>query len=88
MRVHKNGQVSYLNTQIRGFACDPPSNVKTSEDTVPFGTLPRGVDFKRLTKIELHHEVLEDQSSLELAIEAANNRNGRVSDLRWRVNDE
>ena len=64
--------MSHLNTQIRGFACYLPPNVKTSEDTVPFGTLPRGIDFKRLTKIDSHHEALDDQGSLELAIEAAN----------------
>ena len=64
--------MSHLNTQIRGFACYLPPNLKTSEETVPFGTLPRGIDFKRLTKIDSHYEALEDQGSLELAIEAAN----------------
>ena len=61
-----------LYTQISGFACYLPPNLKRSEDTNPFGTLPRGIDFKRLTKIESHHEVLEGQGSLELAIEASN----------------
>ena len=61
-----------LYTQISGFACYLPPNLKRSEDTIPFGTLPRGIDFKRLTKIESHHEVLEGQGSLELAIEASN----------------
>ena len=61
-----------LYTQIRGFACYLPPNIKTSDDTVPFGTLPRGIDFKRLTKIDSHHEVLEGQGGLELAVEAAN----------------
>ena len=61
-----------LYTQISGFACYLPPNLKRSEDTIPFGTLPRGIDFKRLTKIESHHEVLEGQGSLELAVEAAN----------------
>ena len=61
-----------LNTQITGFACYLPPNIKKSEETIPFGTLPRGVDFKRLTRIESHHEVLEGQGSLELAVEAAN----------------
>ena len=64
--------VSDLNTQISGFACYLPPNIKKSEDTIPFGTLPRGIDFKRLTKIESHHEVLDGQGSLELAVEAAN----------------
>ena len=59
-------------TQISGFACYLQPNLKRSEDTIPFGTLPRGIDFKRLTKIESHHEVLEGQGSLELAIEASN----------------
>ena len=61
-----------LYTQISGFACYLPPNLKRSEDTIPFGTLPRGIDFKRLTKIESHHEVLEGQGSLELAVEASN----------------
>ena len=64
--------VSDLNTQISGFACYLPPNIKKSEDIIPFGTLPRGIDFKRLTKIESHHEVLDGQGSLELAVEAAN----------------
>tara|TARA_B100000927_G_scaffold13359_1_gene10577 strand:- start:1800 stop:2879 length:1080 start_codon:yes stop_codon:yes gene_type:complete len=65
-------KVNGLNTQISGFACYLPPNLKTSEETIPFGTLPRGIDFKRLTRIESHHEVLEGQGSLELAVEAAN----------------
>ena len=60
-----------MGTEISGFACYLPPNVKTSEETVPLGTLPRGIDFKRLTRIESHHEVLEGQGSLELAVEAA-----------------
>ena len=65
-------RVEGLNTQISGFACYLPPNVKRSEDTVPLGTIPRGIDFKRLTKIETHHEVLDGQGSLELAVQAAN----------------
>ena len=60
-----------MKTQISGFACYLPPNLIKSEDVIPFGTLPRGIDFKRLTKIEAHHEVLEGQGSLELAVEAA-----------------
>jgi len=63
--------VGELSTEISGFACYLPPNVKTSDDTVPNGTLPRGIDFKRLTRIESHHEVLEGQGSLELAVEAS-----------------
>lgn len=60
-----------MGTEISGFACYLPPNIKSSEDTVPFGTLPGGIDFKRLTRIESHHEVLEGQGSLELAVEAS-----------------
>lgn len=64
-------RVCRLGTEISGFACYLPPNIKSSEETVPFGTLPRGIDFKRLTRIESHHEVLEGQGSLELAVEAS-----------------
>ena len=64
-------RVCRLGTEISGFACYLPPNIKSSEETVPFGTLPKGIDFKRLTRIESHHEVLEGQGSLELAVEAS-----------------
>ena len=58
-------------SQIKGFSSYLPPNKKLSEDTVPFGTLPRKIDFKRLTGIVSHHEVIPNQGAIELAVEAS-----------------
>ena len=58
-------------SQITAFSSYLPPNKKLSEDTVPFGTLPQKIDFKRLTGIVSHHEVIPNQGAIELAVEAS-----------------
>lgn len=64
-------QMPEFHSKVSGFAAYLPPNIISTEVTVPNGTLPWGIDFKRLTRIQSHHEVLENQGSLELAVEAS-----------------
>ncbi len=60
-----------FHSKVSGFAAYLPPKVVSTEEIVPNGTLPRGIDFKRLTLIQSHHEALENQGSIELAVEAS-----------------
>lgn len=58
-------------TRISGFAGHQPDVVRTTEETVPLGRLPRKLDFKRITRIEEHREVGPGEGSLEMGLGAA-----------------
>ena len=60
-----------LYSQILSFAGFLPKKVVYTKDIAPLGSIPRKIDFERLTGIKSHREVGDGQGSVELAYEAS-----------------
>ena len=56
--------------QILAFAGYLPEKEILTESFAKLGDLPASIEFKRLTGINAHREVAEDEGSLELALKA------------------
>lgn len=58
-------------SEVVSFAGYLPDKVVFTKDIAPLGSIPRKIDFERLTGIKSHREIDEGQDSVELAYEAS-----------------
>jgi 3-oxoacyl-[acyl-carrier-protein] synthase-3 len=60
-----------LHSQILSFAGFLPKKVVFTKDIAPLGSIPRKIDFERLTGIKSHREVGDGECAISLAYEAS-----------------
>lgn len=62
---------SPLHSEVLSFAGYLPEKVVYTKEIAPLGSIPRKIDFERLTGINQHREVTEGQDAIDLAYEAS-----------------